>query len=114
MSTGGASSTQQPQYNPSRDGAAVVVTASPTRKKKRAVDYEKLLSQLTKRIEDMTCEPVGEEEKEEKGKLDVVEGGDEKVSISFVKKEYIIPVLDDNRGMGRFAYSSKERAVLLE
>jgi hypothetical protein len=82
------------------------------RKKKRAVDYEKLLSQLTKRIEDMTYEPFAQEGDEE-GKLDV-EDGDEKVSVSFVQKEYTVPVLDDNRGMGRFAYSSKERAVLLE
>jgi hypothetical protein len=87
-------------------------TAPLPRKKKRAVDYEKLLSQLTKRIEDMTYEPFAKE-REEEGKLDV-EDGEEKVSVSFVQKEYTVPVLDDNRGMGRFAYSSKERAVLLE
>jgi hypothetical protein len=90
-------------------GTTTAATTNETvaRKKKRAVDYEKLQSQLTKRIEDMTCKPFFEKVEE-----DGAEESDKK--ISSVSTEYNVPVLEDDRGMGRYAYSSKERGILLE
>ena len=62
--------------------------------KKRAVDYEKLLSQITKRIEDMTCQPFVEDSDlvDEKGMLQ----------------------MDEKSGMGRYAYTNEERMMLME
>jgi hypothetical protein len=85
--------------------------ASPPRRKKRAVDYEKLLTQLTKRIEDMTCEPFLEKVEEEV--VEDEDGGTKKVAYS-VDKEHTVPVLNANKGMGRYAYSNEERKLLLE
>lgn len=65
-----------------------------SRKKKRAVDYEKLLSQLTKRIEDMTCQPF------DNYKPLVDDDGALR--------------LDENLGMGRYAYTKEERTILME
>jgi hypothetical protein len=95
------------RHNKYPNGASAV---PPPRKKKRAVDYEKLLSQLTKRAEDMTCVPITEKEE---GEADAEEGN-VPPSMAFVRREETVPVLDENRGMGRFAYSREERAVLLE
>jgi hypothetical protein len=61
------------------------------RKKKRAVDYEKLLSQLNRRVGDMICEPSFEE----------VNGGS-------------APKIVEDLGMGRFAYTQEQRLFLLE
>eukprot|EP00536_Pseudo-nitzschia_multiseries_P000466 jgi/Psemu1/233610/estExt_Genewise1.C_60068 len=82
-SEGGASSSRSAQ------------TSSSSRKtKKRAVDYEKLLSQITKRIEDMTCQPFVDEPglMDDKGVLKIKE----------------------NTGMGRYAYTNEERVMLME
>jgi len=57
---------------------------------KRAVDYEKLVTQLDKRISDMFCQPVD--------LLDLSEGE---------------PSLDKNRGMGRYVYEYYQRSALL-
>jgi len=65
----------------------------PRKSKKRAVDYEKLLSQITKRIEDMICQTLVESE------LAINDEG--------------LAQLDENIGMGRYAYSNEERTVLL-
>lgn len=62
--------------------------------KKRAVDYEKLLGQLTKRIEDMTCQTFSD-------KHDL---SDEEETFK----------LEPNLGMGRYAYSNEERLMLME
>jgi hypothetical protein len=59
------------------------------RKNKRAVDYEKLLSQLNRRVEDMICQP-----------FEVINGGD--------------PEVIEDRGMGRFAYKQEQRELLLK
>jgi len=65
-----------------------------TRKtKKRAVDYEKLMTQLTKRIEDMTCQSF----------IDYA---------PLVDDEGLLR-LDENLGMGRYAYTSGERMMLM-
>jgi hypothetical protein len=92
------------------NGQNVTTKAIPSlhqpRKKKRAVDYEKLLSQLTKRIEDMTCEPfIGKAE--EKGNIGSKDGG---TGID----TYDAPVLQKDRGMGRYVYTSDERRLLIE
>ncbi|KAG7356901.1 LETM1-like protein [Nitzschia inconspicua] len=96
---------------------AAMATALPSqqRRKKRAVDYEKLLSQLTKRIEDMTCQPFVEMIDE---KVDVItsESNDKvdqpkKTSVTI---ELDVTVLQSDRGMGRYAYSSEERSILLQ
>jgi hypothetical protein len=62
--------------------------ASLRRKRKRAVDYEKMLSNLDRRVRDMIPEKKG------------------------------IPIddswtLNQNRGMGRFAYTAEQREELL-
>lgn len=62
--------------------------------KKRAVDYEKLLSQLTKRIEDMTCKSFAED-------------------WPLVDDNGVLQ-LNENLGMGRYAYTNEERMILLE
>ena len=62
--------------------------------KKRAVDYEKLLSQLTKRIEDMTCKSFAED-------------------WPLVDDDGVLQ-LNENLGMGRYAYTNEERMILLE
>ncbi len=88
-------------------------SSAPPRKKKRAVDYEKILTQLTKRIEDITCEPFTEMVEE-----DIVQDdkkGLAKKSVSLaVEKEHTVPVLNPSRGMGRYAYSTEQRVTLLE
>jgi hypothetical protein len=61
------------------------------RKQKRAVDYEKLLSQLDRRVSDMICVPLEEIE---------VNGSELK--------------LEENQGMARFAYTQKQRTGLLK
>lgn len=66
-----------------------------TRKtKKRAVDYEKLMTQLTKRIEDMTCQSF----------IDYA---------PLVDDEGVLR-LDENLGMGRYAYTHGERMMLMK
>jgi len=62
--------------------------------KKRAVDYEKLLSQLTKRVEDMTCQAF--------------------VDYTPLVDDEGVLRLDEKLGMGRYAYTNEERMVLLE
>lgn len=57
--------------------------------RKRAVDYEKLLSQLNRRVEDMLCQPFEE-----------VNGG--------------YPEVVEGQGMGRFAYTQQQRKGLLK
>lgn len=59
------------------------------KKKKRAVDYEKLLSQLDRRVGDMICLPFEE-----------INGSQ--------------PEILENQGMGRFAYSQEQRVALLK
>jgi len=59
------------------------------KKRKRAVDYEKLLSQLDRRVGDMMCIPFEE-----------INGSE--------------PTIDDGNGMGRFAYTREERKSLLK
>jgi hypothetical protein len=59
------------------------------KKRKRAVDYEKLLSQLDRRVADMLCIP----------------------SDDITSSE---PTIDPESGMGRFAYSQEERKLLLK
>ena len=58
------------------------------KKKKRAVDYEKLLSQLDRRVGDMICLPFEE-----------VDGNE--------------PEILEGQGMGRFVYSEEQRVELL-
>lgn len=58
------------------------------RPRKRAVDYEKILSNLNRRIADMKCEPID--------------------FIDFDNVE-----LDEDKGMGRFTYTAEERQELL-
>ena len=66
-----------------------------TRKtKKRAVDYEKLMTQLTKRIEDMTCQSF--------------------IDYSPLVDDEGLLRLDENLGMGRYAYTSGERMMLMK
>lgn len=61
------------------------------RKQKRAVDYEKLLSKLDRRVSDMICLPLDEIE----------------VNTSDLE-------LDENMGMGRFVYTGQQRNGLLK
>lgn len=65
-----------------------------SKKKKRAVDYEKLMTQLTKRIEDMTCQSF--------------------VDYTPLMDDEGVLKLDENLGMGRYAYTSDERMDLME
>lgn len=65
-----------------------------SKKKKRAVDYEKLMTQLTKRIEDMTCQSF--------------------VDYTPLVDDEGVLKLDANLGMGRYAYTSDERMDLME
>jgi hypothetical protein len=58
------------------------------KKQKRAVDYEKLLSQLNRRIGDLVCLPYEE-----------INGS--------------IPEIEENLGMGRFVYTEAQRTALL-
>jgi len=60
------------------------------KKQKSAVDYEKLLSQLDRRVSDMVCQSIEE--------LELSEG---------------TPTLDDNQGMGRYVYSADQRSEML-
>ncbi|KAL3915145.1 MAG: hypothetical protein SGILL_005783 [Bacillariaceae sp.] len=91
------------------------VSAPPTKKKKRAVDYEKLLTQLTKRIEDMTCEPFVEQVEEVVVEEEEEDDDDADKTVAFsVKKEHTVPVLNEHTGMGRYAYTNEERLELLE
>ena len=62
---------------------------SPGRQKKRAVDYEKLLAQLDRRVEDVICGPFNGTNEE---------------------KPTVLP----DRGMGRFVYTQEQREVLLK
>ena len=79
--------------NEDRSSSSTVLSTPPRKAKKRTVDYEKLLSQLTKRVEDMTCEAFVED-------MLSVDG------CGHVQ-------LNENRGMGRYAYSKEERAILM-
>ena len=65
--------------------------ASLRRKRKRAVDYEKMLSNLDRRVQDMIPGFIG---------------ADDDVDDEIRK-------LDKNKGMGRFAYTPEQRAELL-
>ena len=69
------------------------------KRRKRAVDYEKLLSQLNRRIKDMGCNFNDE--------IPQVNKNDEKV-------EAITCVLQPDVGMGNTAYSEDQRQLLLE
>lgn len=60
------------------------------RKQKRAVDYEKLLSQLERRVGDMICQSIDE--------LEPSQGA---------------PTLKRNLGMGRYVYTDGQRSALL-
>jgi hypothetical protein len=80
-----------------RTGAAMSSSSSPPRKKKRAVDYEKLMSQLTKRVEDMTRVPFVE------GQGGLAEDA-----------ATMVAALKEDQGMGRYAYTQEQRAALLE
>jgi hypothetical protein len=70
------------------------VSTNSKKSKKRAVDYEKLMSQLTKRIEDMTCQSFEE--------------------YTPVVDDDGVLKLDENLGMGRYAYTNEERMMLME
>mmetsp|Transcript_25812 Transcript_25812/g.28905 ORF Transcript_25812/g.28905 Transcript_25812/m.28905 type:complete len:740 (-) Transcript_25812:999-3218(-) len=70
-----------------------VLSNIPRKSKNRAVDYEKLLSQLTKRVEDMICQTLVESE--------------------LAMNDQGLAQLDENVGMGRYAYSNEERTMLL-
>jgi hypothetical protein len=59
------------------------------KKRKRAVDYEKLLSQLDLRVGDMLC-------------------------LNFEEINGSEPTIDEENGMGRFAYTQHERQSLLK
>mmetsp|Transcript_14793 Transcript_14793/g.34375 ORF Transcript_14793/g.34375 Transcript_14793/m.34375 type:complete len:681 (-) Transcript_14793:135-2177(-) len=81
------------------DGAALVngngaASANSEKKKKRAVDYENLLSRLTKRTEEVACQSFGDYKPllDDDGALR----------------------LDDNLGMGRYACSNEERTILMK
>ena len=81
------------------DGASLVdgndaTSTDSGKKKKRAVDYEKLLSQLTKRLEEVTCQPFKDYE-------------------PFVDDDGALR-LDENLGMGRYAYTNEERTILMK
>jgi lipoprotein-anchoring transpeptidase ErfK/SrfK len=81
------------------------------KKKKRAVDYEKLASQLTKRIEDMTRVPFLLEGPSSSSSGDATSQGGAAVKGS---TETAGAVLKEGQGMGRFTYDHDQRAVLLE
>jgi hypothetical protein len=84
---------QQSEGSTINGKTSAVPSNPPSNAKKRAVDYEKLLSQLTKRVEDMTCHTLVENE------LTLNDDG--------------LVQLDENLGMGRYSYSNEERMVLL-
>lgn len=83
-------------------------TAAGTRKKKRAVDYEKLLTRLTTRVEDMTCVALVEDQEERQPSQEETNKGDEPSPLVVVSAE-----LKDNSGMGRYVYSQQQRSALL-
>lgn len=72
----------------------IAASTSSRTTKKRAVDYEKLLSQMTKRTEDITCQPFD----------DYTPLVDDDGALR----------LDENLGMGRYAYTNEERMILME
>mmetsp|Transcript_2762 Transcript_2762/g.6599 ORF Transcript_2762/g.6599 Transcript_2762/m.6599 type:complete len:718 (-) Transcript_2762:951-3104(-) len=74
--------------------SATAQSSSSRKTKKRAVDYEKLLSQITKRIEDIICEPFEDE-------------------ASLLDDNGVLK-LDENVGMGRYAYTNEDRKMLME
>ena len=65
-------------------------TEKSNKKRKRAVDYEKMLANLDRRVGDMLCQPFVE-----------INGSG-------------LPTIDQENGMGRFAYTQAERAELLK
>jgi len=79
------------QYSDNGSQTSFSPSANSRKTKKRAVDYEKLMAQLTKRIEEMTCQPFVDYE----GDNDILQ-------------------LDENLGMGRYAYTNEERTMLME
>jgi hypothetical protein len=70
------------------------------KRRKRAVDYEKLLSQVNRRIQDLGCDFATEQES-------LSSSTDEKI-------EPLTCVLQPDVGMGTTAYSEKQRQLLLE
>jgi hypothetical protein len=84
---------QQSEGSTVNGKTSAVPSNPPSNAKKRAVDYEKLLSQLTKRVEDMTCHTL--------------------VKNEFTLNDDGLLELDENLGMGRYSYSNEERMVLL-
>jgi len=84
---------QQSEGSTVNGSTSAVPSNPPSNAKKRAVDYEKLLSQLTKRVEDMFCHTLVENE--------------------FTLNDDGLVELDENIGMGRYSYSNEERMVLL-
>ena len=109
------------------------------RKRKRAVDYEKLLGQLTTRVEDMTCEMLieaedmvaddgGENDNNNNNNNDDDDDEQEATAKSPTDSKpttaTTIPAavdvgstrleLKENKGMGRFVYSEQQREALLE
>jgi hypothetical protein len=68
---------------------SMVVPTDPKQKRKRAVDYDNLLTKLNRRIMDLGCEPKGED----------------------CQLEQIVE-LTPGRGMGCIAYSDQQRDAL--
>ena len=74
------------------------------KKRKRAVDYEKLISKLNRRIQDLGCDFTSQNQRESKGKGENDDDG-------------IVPitcVLQPDVGMGTTAYTEDQRQLLLE
>jgi hypothetical protein len=96
---------------PSRRAAASAASSPATTKRRRAVDYEKLMSQLNQRIRDMGCERPAA----------VPEGGDEgqaqassAAASPSASLSDVSCVLQPGVGMGSIVYSDKQREALLE
>eukprot|EP00529_Nitzschia_sp_RCC80_P009773 CAMPEP_0113497642 /NCGR_PEP_ID=MMETSP0014_2-20120614/30738_1 /TAXON_ID=2857 /ORGANISM="Nitzschia sp." /LENGTH=796 /DNA_ID=CAMNT_0000391593 /DNA_START=268 /DNA_END=2658 /DNA_ORIENTATION=- /assembly_acc=CAM_ASM_000159 len=123
-SSSSSSSAQQLESGSlSSSGSSNSSSSSIARKKKRAVDYEKLLGQLTTRVEDMTCEMLIEAEDMVTDDENSDNNDDEEATAknSADSKSTIYAavtstplVLKENKGMGRFVYSEEQREALLE
>jgi hypothetical protein len=87
-----------------RVASATAASTPATTKRRRAVDYEKLMSQLNQRIRDMGCERPAA----------VPEGGDEGQAQASSSLSDVSCVLQPGVGMGSIVYSDKQREALLE
>eukprot|EP00529_Nitzschia_sp_RCC80_P009350 CAMPEP_0113477032 /NCGR_PEP_ID=MMETSP0014_2-20120614/19990_1 /TAXON_ID=2857 /ORGANISM="Nitzschia sp." /LENGTH=797 /DNA_ID=CAMNT_0000370097 /DNA_START=561 /DNA_END=2954 /DNA_ORIENTATION=+ /assembly_acc=CAM_ASM_000159 len=124
-SSSSSSSAQQLESGSlSSSGSSNSSSSSIARKKKRAVDYEKLLGQLTTRVEDMTCEMLIEAEdmvtddensnnNDDDGEATAKKTTGSKSTISVAATSMPLE-LKENKGMGRFVYSEDQREALLE